>query len=520
MLKALRNSVKSSLFSALLLLFCLSVSADNNEHIAQLEPVRVWTHFAKLLDTPRPSHKEEKVAALLVDFARHHQLSAVIDKSGNVIIKKPATKGMEACPAVILQSHMDIVTISEPGVKHDFDKDPINAYLSAGFVRARGTTLGADNGIGVAYCMALLESTDIPHPALECLFTTDEEDGMSGAQDLEEGLLAGRILINLDSELEQYLVTGSAGIKVIESKNDYDLTDVPEKYVAYRVAINGFSGGHSADIHKDYGCANVILMRFLASVSREHPLHLTSVRAGERMNALAAAGEAELVIPVQHIADLQKRVEEEQMWLQHQFKLVDVEDHAAITVVMTKVFLPEQVLSVDDTKHLLSTVTASRHGVIRHSDGEIYPYTSCNLGIVSLQQGQVSTTHMLRSCFESDKSKYAAELMSHFSLAGWDSSTTQDTPVWEPVEKSTIQPLLAASYFEELGFKPTILIEHGGLEPAVLGDKLPGVEMISLGPDIFDAHSPNERVNVESVGRIWRVLVRTLANIPASQNQI
>ena len=504
-----------SLFVALLM--SSSLQAGGNEDIGKLTPVTVWHHFEDILNIPRPSLKEQAIAEHISLFAQDNQLFTSTDANGNVLVTKPASAGMEDRPAIILQSHMDMVTISNPGAEHDFDSDPIDAYIEDGFVKARGTTLGADNGIGMAYCMALLESKDIPHPALECLFTVDEESGMTGAKNLEEGLLKGKVLINLDSEHEQYLVTGCAGIKVIKSERTYDQQPIPSDCAACSVNISGFSGGHSADIHKQYGCANVLLIRLLNEFAKDNPIQLVSLRAGEKMNALAASGQAEIVLPANKVALLMQCGETEKQRLQDQFRDSEVEDADTISVVVTEILLPGFMLSASDSKHVLSTLAASRHGVIKHADGQLYPHTSCNLGIACLDQGVASATHMLRSCFGQDKEKYGAEIISHFEQAEWKTVIKEDTPVWQPLETSGIQVLICASYQTVLGFEPKILVEHGGLEPAVFVEKLPDVEMISLGPDIFDAHSLNERVNIESVGRIWRVLLHVLANIQASK---
>lgn len=483
-----------------------------NEALLDLEPKRIWYYFKEILEIPRPSKKEEKIAAYLMDFAKDHKLEAKRDKVGNVLILKPATAGKENAKTVILQSHIDMVCEKNSDVEHDFDKDPIDAYIDdKGWVRAKGTTLGADDGIGVAAQLALLEADDIEHPPIECLFTVDEETGMTGAFGLQKDFLKGKILLNLDSEDDGELFIGCAGGKDTVGKLAYEMEACPENHLGYRINIGGLKGGHSGDdIHKGRANANKILNRLVWNLTEEFDARLTSFAAGNLRNAIAREGEALIALPKGNEAGLESFVEQFQ-------KEVKAEWHVSepdLWVKAHKAECPQKVLMAEYQSTLLNMIYAMPHGVIAWSqDIENFVETSTNLAAVKTMEDHFHITTSQRSSVESAKKNIGDRVASVFRLAGAKVEQGDGYPGWTPNPNSEIMNITAQSYEKLFEQKPKVLAIHAGLECGLIGEKYPGLDMISYGPTIKGAHSPDEGVEISTVEKFWDLTLDVLKKI-------
>lgn len=483
-----------------------------NEALLDLEPKRIWYYFKEILEIPRPSKKEEKIAAYLMDFAKDHKLEAKRDKVGNVLILKPATAGKENAKTVILQSHIDMVCEKNSDVEHDFDKDPIDAYIDdKGWVRAKGTTLGADDGIGVAAQLALLEADDIEHPPIECLFTVDEETGMTGAFGLQKDFLKGKILLNLDSEDDGELFIGCAGGKDTVGKLAYEMEACPDNHLGYRINIGGLKGGHSGDdIHKGRANANKILNRLVWNLTEEFDARLTSFDAGNLRNAIAREGEALIALPKGNEAGLESFVEQFQ-------KEVKAEWHVSepdLWVKAHKAECPQKVLMAEYQSTLLNMIYAMPHGVIAWSqDIENFVETSTNLAAVKTMEDHFHITTSQRSSVESAKKNIGDRVASVFRLAGAKVEQGDGYPGWTPNPNSEIMNITAQSYEKLFEQKPKVLAIHAGLECGLIGEKYPGLDMISYGPTIKGAHSPDEGVEISTVEKFWDLTLDVLKKI-------
>ncbi len=473
-----------------------------------LYPEKVWAFFDKICQIPRPSKHEEKIVQWLLEFAADHNLKARKDKIGNVVICKPATPGMEDKNAVVLQSHVDMVGEKNNDKKHDFFKDPIVPVRDGGWIKADGTTLGADDGIGMAAQLALLVAEDIPHPALECLFTVDEETGLTGAFNLEEGFFEGRTLINLDSEDEGELFIGCAGgIDTLASfKPVYD--QVPAGYTAIEVEVTGLKGGHSGDdIHKGLGNANKILVRYLYQMAKEYGFRVASIQGGNLRNAIAREARAVGVVP-------SKYKEEARVVLN--MLVHDVEQELRYTdpgvkLKLGSTDLPERVFSSGFQKQLLNALYACPHGVMGWSktiDGLVE--TSTNLASVKMQDGDILVTTSQRSSVESARDDIANMVSSVFELAGAHVEHSDGYPGWEPDMESPVLDVAVSTYQQLFGQKPEVKAIHAGLECGLFLQKYPDMDMISIGPTIKGAHSPDERLDIETVRKFWDHLLLIL----------
>ncbi len=482
-----------------------------NEQISQLEPREIWKNFVALNAVPRPSKKEEKVRKFMLDFGKSLGLETFEDKIGNVIIKKPATPGMENRKTVALQSHLDMVPQKNKGTDHDFEKDGINMLIDGDWVTADGTTLGADNGIGVAAIMGLLASNDIPHPPLEALFTIDEETGMTGAQNLQEGILEAEIMLNLDTEEDDELDIGCAGGIDITAKGAYQEIDVDKSGSAYQIKVKGLTGGHSGmDIHLYRGNANKILNRLLY-IAAEKGLQIAEIHGGGLRNAIPREAEAIVVLPADKANEILKDMKE----LSETIKIEQAKQDPDLTFVFEPVDLPEKVMNKEAQDKLIKTVYVAHNGVFRMSpDMEDLVETSNNVASVNVASGKIQIDNLTRSSVESTKEDLANNLKSAYELGGLEVELSGSYPGWKPNPDAKILSVMTNLYEKMYKEKPKVVACHAGLECGIIKSHYPNMEMISFGPTIQGAHSPDERVNIRSVAKFWEYLKETLKNIP------
>ena len=482
-----------------------------NEQISQLEPKEIWKNFVALNAVPRPSKKEEKVRKFMLDFGKNLGLETFEDKIGNVIIKKPATPGMENRKTVALQSHLDMVPQKNKGTDHDFEKDGISMLIDGEWVTADGTTLGADNGIGVAAIMGLLASNDIPHPPLEALFTIDEETGMTGAQNLQEGILEAEIMLNLDTEEDDELDIGCAGGIDITATGAYQQINTDKNGKAYQIKVKGLTGGHSGmDIHLYRGNANKILNRLLYKAAQKG-LQIASINGGGLRNAIPREAEAIVVLPADKADGILKDMKE----LSETIQIEQTKQDPDLTFVFEPVDMPEKVMNKEAQDRLIKTIYVAHNGVFRMSpDIDDLVETSNNVAHVKVAGGKIQIDNLTRSSVESTKEDLANNLKSAYELGGLEVELSGSYPGWKPNPDAQILSLMTGLYEKMYREKPKVVACHAGLECGIIKSHYPGMEMISFGPTIQGAHSPDERVNIQSVVKFWEYLKETLKNIP------
>jgi dipeptidase D len=482
--------------------------------LSALSPTSVWQHFEALTQIPRPSGHEEKVRDHVVAFARGLNLAVVVDDTGNVIIKKPATAGMQHRRSVILQAHLDMVPQKAIDSTHDFVTDPIRPRLVGELVKATGTTLGADNGIGVATALAVLGSSDIPHPALEVLFTIDEEAGMTGARGLQPGMLVGDILLNLDSEDEGELCIGCAGGADFTAAQTFATSSVSSSSKALRFDVGGLRGGHSGvDIHLGRGSANTILARLLDAATVAGPVRLVSMLGGTLRNAIARSGTATIVVESDHVAAVKAAVESMGSTIARELK--DADPDVVIAVVDDNA--PASAVTVADTTRIAQVLVACPHGAFAMIPGmHEVTETSNNLAIVELSDGKLHVRCMFRSSVESKKQMVGRWLTNVFSLVGASCEVANGYPGWQPNTSSPVLAMLRALYEQKFSTKAKVTATHGGLECGLICSTYPNIDAVSIGPTIRFPHSPDEQVDIASVQRFWSFFVDVLAQIPAS----
>ncbi|WP_028535935.1 aminoacyl-histidine dipeptidase [Paludibacterium yongneupense] len=480
--------------------------------MAELEPAVVWAHFQTLCDIPRPSKHETALRDYLRGWAELRGLESRIDAAGNLIIRKPATAGMENRPGVVLQGHLDMVCQANAGTVHDFFKDPIRPVLKDGWLVAESTTLGADNGIGVALALAALESEDIAHGPLEALFTLDEEQGMGGALGLEQGLLEGSLLINLDTEEWGEFYMGCAGGIDVNVRRDYRREALPAGYAVRRLTVSGLTGGHSgADIH--LGRANAIkaLIRWVRELEAKLDLRVVSLNGGTARNALAREAFAVVAFPAASEAEFAALGDTLQGVLRDEYTGVD--DAIALTIAAAD---GAEVMARDDQRAIMAALHAAPHGVkamSRRVPGVVE--TSNNLGVVTLENGSLFANMMVRSLINSGTWMLAREIESLFGLIGAEIELEGGYPGWAPNPESELLALCRRVFEREHGHAARVQVIHAGLECGLIGSKYPQMDMVSFGPDIRGAHAPGERVRVESVGQAWSLLKSILAAVDA-----
>lgn len=479
--------------------------------IRTLEPKALWNHFADLNAVPRPSKKEERVIQFMVDFGRSLGLETETDEVGNVLIRKPATAGMEHRPTVILQSHLDMVHQKNSGTTFDFDNEGIRMTVDGDWVTADGTTLGADNGIGVATMMALLSTDHVVHPPLEALFTIDEETGMTGAFKLQRNWLKGTVLLNLDTEDDNELTIGCAGGIDVTASGTYDEEPIPPRSTAWRLTVNGLSGGHSGmDIHKGLGNANKLLARVLWRTHERFGVRIASIDGGGLRNAIPREASAILAVSEQQDEPFAAYVAD----LAETFKKEFASTDKGLNVQLQAVELPKTVMQEEFQDALLSAIAGCPNGIYRMSpDIKGLVQTSNNLARVVANQGDVTIMCLTRSSLESEKQDLANVITAVFSLVGLTTTLSGDYPGWQPAPSSRIVALMDALYREMHEDQPHVMACHAGLECGIINGAYPDLDMVSFGPNIRGAHSPDEKVQVSSVQKFWGYLVETLRRI-------
>lgn len=477
--------------------------------LSNIEPQIIWKNFSKLNAVPRPSKKEEKVIAFIKDFGENLGLETTVDEVGNVIIKKPATAGMENRKSIVIQSHLDMVCQKNNDVNFDFETQGIQMEVDGDWVKAKGTTLGADNGLGVATIMSILESSDIPHPDLEALFTIDEETGMTGALGLKPGQLTGQILLNLDTEEDDEIDIGCAGgIDVTVSQN---YPTEATKGQILRIEVKGLQGGHSGmDIHKGFGNANIILGRILYKALENQNVQLISIDGGSLRNAIPR--EAVALISVRNANEfietvtggIKKEILEE---------FASIEAGLQINIEIST--SSEEALSEEDSKKIVLVLKSLHNGVYRMSpDVQDLVESSNNVARIELKDGGLKILNLSRSSVDSSKDSVAEQLKSVSELAGMNVEFSGSYPGWKPKPGSEIVQLMEKIYTEKFAEKPHVVACHAGLECGIIGANYPEMEMVSYGPTIRGAHSPDEKANISSTQKFWAFTKDILANIP------
>jgi len=483
-----------------------------SQEVRNLEPKQLWNKFADLNAVPRPSKKEERVIAFMMEFGQNLGLETIKDEVGNVIIKKPASAGMENRKTIVMQSHLDMVHQKNNDTVFDFDTQGIEMYVDGDWVRAKGTTLGADNGLGVATIMAILESKDIKHPAIEALFTIDEETGMTGAMGLKGGLLKGEILLNLDTEEDDEIDIGCAGGVDVTAVRSYNEEDVPEGSVGYTITVKGLNGGHSGmDIDKGLGNANKIMNRLLFDGFENFGLQIAEINGGSLRNAIPRESVAKVIIAEMYdeafVFDMQEIIND------IKFEYKTTEQNLIIEIVKSE--LPSKVMDLGVQEGLLRAIYAAHNGVYRMSaDMENLVETSNNIARVIVKDGEISIQNLTRSSVESSKFDLANALRSAFELFGCEVTFAGSYPGWTPNVKSEILDVLTSIYEKQNGSKPHVVACHAGLECGILGTNYPEMDMISFGPTIKGAHSPDERASISSAQKYWKFVLEILENIP------
>jgi len=475
-----------------------------------LKPVLVWNFFHEITQIPRPSKKEERIIAYLKEFSKKQNLATKSDEAGNVLISKPATAGYEKHKTIILQSHIDMVCEKNSDVVHDFDTDPIDTYIDGDWVKARGTTLGADNGIGMSMMLAVLASDDLKHPALECLFTVDEETGLTGAFALKQNFLSGEIVINLDSEDDGEVFVGCAGGIDTVAKLGYKTEKTPENNFGFKVSVKGLQGGHSGDdIDKGLGNANKILNRFLWCVNKEMNLRLFNFDGGNLRNAIPREAVASACVPFSEKEKI--RVMFNNYVHDLEIEIGDVE--LKMNLELESEPLQESVLDKKSSNALLNVLYACPHGVIAMSrDMPGLVETSTNLASVKMREGNIiEITTSQRSSVESSKHDIKQQVESVFTLTGAAVSHGDGYPGWKPNLKSEILKVATDSYVKLHKTQPKVRAIHAGLECGLFLEKYPFLDMISIGPTMRGVHSPDERLSISATQKCWVWLTEILA---------
>lgn len=487
-----------------------------SNEIRNLEPQALWNNFANLNAIPRPSKKESRVIEFMKNFGKNLGLETIEDEIGNVIIRKPATAGMENRKTIVMQGHLDMVCQKNNDTQFDFDTQGIDMYVDGDWVRARGTTLGADNGLGVAAIMAILESTDIVHPAIDALFTIDEETGMTGALNLKGGLLKGEILLNLDTEEDDEIDIGCAGGVDVTATRSYNQEDTPEGSLGYTITVKGLNGGHSGmDIDKGLGNANKIMNRLLFDGFENFGLQIHEIAGGSLRNAIPRESVAKVIIASMYEAAFALEIQEIINDIKAEFKTTEPN----LQIVIEKSDLPAKVMDLGVQEGLLRAVYAAHNGVYRMSaDMPNLVETSNNISKIFVKDGEISIQNLTRSSVESSKFDLANALRSAYELFGCEVEFSGSYPGWTPNVNSAILKVLETIYEKQNGSKPHVVACHAGLECGILGTNYPGMDMISFGPTIKGAHSPDERASISSSQKFWKFLLEILENIPVKSN--
>lgn len=482
--------------------------------LSHLKPELVWHHFGEICKHPRPSRKEEKIAQYVIDFAIKNNLEYKRDNFGNIVIKKPATKGYENKTGIVLQGHLDMVAEKNSDVTHDFENDPIQPFIDGDWVRAKGTTLGSDNGIGVAAALAVLESNDIEHGPIEALFTLDEETGLFGAQALQSGFLEGKILINLDSEEDGALYIGCSGGKNSFVSFPYNLVNNSGDSVSYQVKVTGLKGGHSGlEIHTGRVNAIKVMARVLLQAVRTVGIELVSINGGSKHNAIPRETFANVVVSADRSNEFENLLNE----LQTIIKAENSSSEPDLKITYEKVNNFNKVIESGVTTSLLRALMGVPNGVFKMSyDIPGLVETSTNLAVIETTENTIEIILSQRSSVESEKEEVVRAVGSVFELAGATVKTGDGYPGWKPNIKSPILATVKNVYKNMYGNEPEVKAIHAGLECGIINEKYPYMDMISFGPTILGAHSPDERVQISTVAKFWDLLKGVLKNSPSN----
>lgn len=480
--------------------------------ISTLHPQRLWQWFDHVCAIPHPSYHEEEIATFIVDWAKGKGFFVERDEAGNILIRKPATKGMENRQTVALQAHLDMVPQANEGTVHDFKKDPIRPYIDGEWVRARGTTLGADNGIGLASCLAVLDSDDLVHPEIEALLTMSEETGMEGAIGLRPNWLKSTIMINTDTEENGEIYVGCAGgedgslsLPIQFDANGFD--------AALKVTLKGLFGGHSGcDIHTTRANAVKLLARTLAEAGQAVTFQLADLRGGSVRNAIPREATATLAFLASDRANVTACLQQIEQVLKNELAVAEPNLH----FIYEDVEVPNEVFSPVSTQTAINLLNVLPNGVIRQSDvvkGVVE--TSVSIGVLSTENGVLKARMLLRSLIESGKADVRSRLISLAQLSGATAQFSGSYPGWEPAPHSPITALTKTLYDEVLGYEAKIEVIHAGLECGLIKKIYPNMDLVSIGPTIRDAHSPDEKVHIPAVAIYWTLLTKLLAAIPS-----
>lgn len=481
--------------------------------IKNLKPECIWRNFDALTQVPRPSGHLEKVQQFLLDFAKKTGVEAFKDEAGNIVMRKPATPGMENRKTVILQAHMDMVPQKEKTSTHNFETDPIQTYIDGEWVRAKGTTLGADDGLGVAAIMAVMEAKDLKHGPIEALITADEETGMYGANGLPGGELEGEILLNLDTEQEGELIIGSAGGVDITATLDYQEAESDKTDAAVKITIKGLKGGHSGlEICEGRGNANKMMVRIVREAIAEDEACLASWHGGNMRNAIPREAEVVLTLPKENVEDLKAIVAEYKETFNNEYKGIESD----IEVVAEDVALPEMIVPQEIQDNLVDAIYAAHNGVWRYipTMPEIVE-TSSNLAIVDIDGGKAAIKILARSSSETMKEDLSTSLESCFNMAGMKVEFSGAYGGWDPNTDSELIKVMRNIYKNLFNEEPTVQVVHAGLECSIILSKYPGLDICSFGPTLLSPHTPTERAHWPSTTKFWDLLVKTLEEIPA-----
>ena len=482
-----------------------------SQEVRKLQPILLWNNFENLNAVPRPSKKEEKVRAFLREFATQHAIDYTEDAIGNFILRKPATKGLENKTKVILQVHMDMVHQKNSDVDFDFSTQGIISKIDGEWVKAEGTTLGSDNGIGVAAIMSVFESKEIQHGPIEALITVDEETGMTGAFNLQSGILTGKILLNLDSEEDNEICVGCAGGIEVNVTKKYDEKNIPDNHKGFSISVKGLKGGHSGvDIHLGRGNANKIMNRLLFDASEKFSLRISSVKGGSLRNAIPRESFVSAVIPAEKEDAFQAYLVDFAKQIKHELKM---EDKLVITAEPTG--LPEKVMKEKSQKDFLKAIYACPNNVIAMStDIPGLVETSNNLAKVTVHGGEISIQCLGRSNGEEGKEELVRSLRAVFEMYDAEILFKGSYPGWKPYMSSPILQVARDKYKELFKEDAKVMAIHAGLECGIIGKAYPGLDMVSFGPTIKYPHSPDEKVNIASVSKFWTMLLEMLKSVP------
>ena len=483
-----------------------------SELVKKLEPKIIWNHFANLNAIPRPSKKEEQVIEFMMNFGKDLHLETFTDSVGNVIIRKPATKNFENRKTIVLQSHLDMVHQKNGTTIFDFDNEGINMLIEGDWVTADGTTLGADNGMGVAAIMSVLSSKKIQHPKIEALFTIDEETGMTGALNLKGGVLNGEILLNMDTEEDDEIDIGCAGGIDVTATRKYNEEETPEGSVGYTITVKGLNGGHSGmDIHKGLGNANKIMNRLLFDGFENFGLQVAEINGGSLRNAIPRESVAKIIVAKMYdeayVFDMQEIIND----IKNEYKTTEPN----LVIEITKSELPSKVMDLGVQEGIIRSIYAAHNGVYRMSaDMKDLVETSNNVARIIIKEGEITIGCLTRSSVETSKFDLANSLRSVFELCGCEVTLAGSYPGWTPNVNSEILDVLVSVYEKQNNEKPKVVACHAGLECGILGTNYPEMDMISFGPTIHGAHSPDERASIKSSQKFWKFVLEILENIP------